>query len=128
MKGPGMGTFGKCKGGGRRSAPRTKAPLIAIVTTLKGSHSAIVVDISSTGARLRGTDLPIAGEDMFVTIEQIIAFGTVAWARDGELGLAFDQPLSPGDEKLLRRNASVFAGMSADLRAAFDDWTRGVAR
>ena len=123
-----MGTFGKCKGGGRRSASRTKAPLIAIVTTLKGSHSAVVVDVSSTGARLRGTDLPNEGEEMFVTIDHVIAFGTVAWARDGELGLAFDRPLSPGDEQSLRKTASVAAGLPPEIRAAWDDWTLGMAR
>jgi hypothetical protein len=123
-----MGTFGKCKGGGRRSAPRATAPLIALVTTLKGSHSAILVDVSSTGARLRGTDLPHEGEEMFMTVEKVIAFGTVVWARDGELGLAFDRPLLPAEQQSLRRNVALTAGLPPDIRAALDDWMLGVAR
>ena len=127
-KGPNMGTFGKCKGGGRRSAARTTAPLLALVTTLKDSHSAALVDVSSTGARLRGTGLPHEGEALFISVEHMITFGTVAWAHDGELGVAFDRPLDSDDEQYLRQKVALTAGLPPDMKAALDDWMLGAAR
>lgn len=123
-----MGAFGKCKGGGRRSAPRASAPLIAIVTTLTASHSAVLLDVSATGARLQGPDLPRLGEELFVTIEGVVAFGTVVWAKTNVRGIAFDGPLKPGDEEKLRQRVSDAHGLPPEIKAAFDDWVLGVAR
>ena len=123
-----MGTFGKCKGGGRRSASRSPAPLIAAVTTLKGAHSAIVVNVSSTGARLRGANLPDLDEQLFVNLDGVIAFGTVAWSDADEMGVAFDGPLSGSDEQRLNEKVKAAGGLPAEIKAAFDQWTLGVAR
>ena len=123
-----MVAFGKCKGGGRRSAPRASATLIAIVTTLTASHSAVLLDVSATGLRLEGPDLPRIGEDLFVTIENVVAFGTVVWANANVRGIAFDEPLKPGDEQKLRQRVSQGRGLPPNIKAAFDDWVLGVAR
>ena len=72
-----MSTFGKAQGGGRRSAPREGVPLIAIFTTITRSHRALVVDISATGVRLRGDELPQKGEALDINIEDVRAFGIV---------------------------------------------------
>jgi hypothetical protein len=123
-----MSKFGKRKGGGRRSATRSPVPLIATVKTLGGTHSSIVVDVSATGARLRGDDLPQCHEDLLVTVEGISAFGTVAWADGNERGVAFDAPLSARDEQFLHQKVAQFRAMPAAIRAAFDDWSMGFAR
>ena len=123
-----MSIFGKCKGGGRRSASRTKVPLIAVVTTLAETQSAIVVDVSSTSIRLRGPNLPGKGEELFVNVEGVLAFGTVAWADDDERGIEFDSPLCPGTEQLLRQKVAQAAGLPPEIKAAYDDWMLGVAR
>src|SRR5688572_8767748 len=123
-----MSTFGKCNGGGRRSATRVKAPLIAVLTTLTDSHAAVLVDISRSGVRLRGDDLPPTGQELIVSIESVRSFGSVAWKHDGECGIAFDGPLPPGDVQLIRQKAAKGAGFAPELRAAFDDWTLGLAR
>lgn len=128
LKGLFMVAFGKCKGGGRRSAPRSSAPLIAIVTTLTASHSAVLLDVSATGARLQGPDLPQTGEDLFVSIERVVAFGTVVWAKESVRGIAFDEPLNPRDEQQLRQRVSQAHGLPPEIKAAFDDWVLGVAR
>ena len=123
-----MGTFGKSKGGGRRIAPRTEGPLRAVVTTLSGSRSADLVDISGTGARLCANGLPEIGEEISVKVEGVSAFGTVVWA-DGDIrGMVFDEPLTPDAEQLLRQKVAEAAGLSPDLKAAFDEWTVGVVR
>ena len=123
-----MSTFGKRKGGGRRRALRSQVPLIAVVTTLTDSRSAVVVDVSATGVRLRGKGLPQGGSELFVTIEGVVAFGTVAWSQRSECGVEFDTPLKAGDERLLRHKVVQANGLPAEIRAAFDDWTVGVAR
>src|SRR6187455_99574 len=98
-----MGEFGKRKGGGRRSAARTSLPLIAVITTLRDSRSAVLADVSETGARLRGRDLPPEHEDLFIAVEGLSVFGTVAWADGDERGVSFDAPLHAEDEALLRK-------------------------
>jgi len=127
-RGLNMSTFCKRKGGGRRSVTRSPVPLIAMVKTLKGAHSSVVIDVSASGARLRGHDLPHCHADLPVTVAGISAFGTIAWADGNERGAAFDAPLSARDKRLLRQKVAQFRAMPAAIRAAFDDWTMGFAR
>ena len=123
-----MGSFGKCGGGGRRLASRQVAPLIAVVSTLSTSHAATVVDISATGVRLRGDDLPDVGAELILGIENIRSFGCVAWRRTGECGIAFDDALSAAEVDLVRRKAAASRGLSPEMHAAFEDWMVGLAR
>lgn len=123
-----MNAFGKSKGGGRRSAPRANAPLVAMVTTLQGSHSAELVDVSATGARLRGPGLPDVGDELFVTVDEVIGFGQVAWSEGNERGLAFDPHLTPVEEQHVRSKVKTAAGLPLEMRAAFDDWVLGCGR
>jgi hypothetical protein len=123
-----MGEFGKRKGGGRRSAARTPVPLIAVVTTLQESRSAVLADVSSTGARLRGRNLPMEQEDLFIAVDGLSVFGTVAWADGDERGVSFDAPLNPDDEAVLRQQIAETQGLPLEFKAAFDDWAQGFAR
>ena len=123
-----MSQFGKCNGGGRRSAHRQSAPLMAVIATLRHTYSAILVDVSCTGVRLRGEELPGVGDELMLTIETVRGFGTIAWKHDGECGIAFDEPLAAADVDELRRRASNSHGYSPELRAALDDWNVGLAR
>lgn len=120
-----MGAFGKCAGGGRRAAPREAAPLLAVYTTVTRSHSALLVDVSSTGARLRTPDPPEQDDELFVTVAKVKAFGNVAWVRDGEFAIAFDEPLEPAELASLRSNVSSSFGLPPDVKAALDDWVLG---
>lgn len=123
-----MATFGKCHGGGRRAAHRSAAPLIAVLTTLSSSHSAVVVDISSTGARLRTSNLPECGRELMIGIEDVRAFGRVAWAEHDECGIEFDCPLSLEEEQLLRSRVATVRGLPAEMRTAFESWVAGSGR
>jgi hypothetical protein len=122
-----MSTFGKCEGGGRRLSPRTAAPLIALITTLNETRSAVVVDVSATGARLRGSNLPPKWADLFIHVEGVVGFGTVQWEEGDERGIAFDVALHPDDEQLLQQKVREMHGLPPEIKAAFDDWTQGVA-
>ena len=121
-------TFGKRGGGGRRSAPREAAALLAVYTTVTTSHEVVLVDVSSSGALLRGPNLPEAGEELFVSVEHIKVFGTVVRVEEHEFAIAFDQPLSAADLTLLRNKVKEGAGFSAEEKAAIDGWVLGVDR
>lgn len=123
-----MNSFGKQQGGGRRSAARSAAPIMAVLTTLSGSRSAVLSNVSSTGARFRATDLPQMGEELQIRIDRIQAFGTVVWSEHGECGVVFDAPLHPGEEQTLRETVAAALGLPADMRAAFDNWVVGCGR
>ena len=123
-----MSTFGKSGGGGRRAAHRSSAPLIAVCTTVSSSHSALVVDVSSTGARLRTSNLPDIGQELVVAVEDVRAFGTVAWSEHGECGVEFDPPLTFEEERLLKLRVSAARGLPPEVTAAFDSWVAGCGR
>ena len=101
---------------------------MAVLTTLVGSRSTVLADVSSTGARVRGPDLPAMGEDLIVNIERVQAFGTVVWSDSGECGIAFEPPLEPSDEVYLRGLVATAKGLPPDIRAAFENWVVGAGR
>jgi hypothetical protein len=120
--------FGKQPGGGRRGAPREAAPLLAVYTTVTESHEVVLVDVSSTGARLRGPSLPEAGDELFVSLENLRMFGTVVRIDGHEFAVSFDRPLPLESLALLRRKVKEGAGFSPEERAAIDGWVLGVER
>jgi hypothetical protein len=123
-----VSTFGKRQGGGRRSADREHLPLIAIFTTRTRSHAAGLVDLSVTGARLRGTELPAADEDLILNIEGLSAYAVVKWSRLGFCGVEFDVPLSAPEITSLEQRVRAARGLAPELMAAMEDWTLGLAR
>ena len=122
-----MAEFGKRKGGGRRSASRQSAPLIAIVSTVLQTHRATLVDISCSGARLAGDDLPEPGEHLLLRIGPMQAFGTVVWSLEGQRGVTFETPLADDDVELVRREAGSpsLTSLTPQERLALDDWITG---
>lgn len=123
-----MQKFGRKEGGGRRRAAREEAPLTAVLTTLTHSHSALLVDVSCTGARLHADDLPSKGEEIILTVEKLRAFGIVVWSRRGECGVRFDMPLEPLEIDDLRQRVRERAGLPREVRDALEDWNVGLAR
>lgn len=125
-----MTAFGRRKGGGRRRANRTPALLPALVTTIARSHSAVLINVSATGARIRGSDLPDVGSDLVLKVDSVEAFGTVQWVRQNLCGVEFEQPLLEGQVDLLRAEGSVamLTKLSPEERLAMQDWTIGLAR
>ena len=120
--------FGKCEGGGRRSAARMPAPLIGLVTTVNETRTAVVVNVSATGARLRGTNLPLKYANLFINIEGVVTFGTVQWENGVDRGIVFDTPLAPTDEQFLHQKVREARGLPPQIKAALDEWSVGVAR
>ena len=125
-----MTTFGKRGGGGRRRAQRSSADLPALVTTVARAQPVVLMNVSATGARLRGGDLPDVGGDLVLKIDKTEAFGTVQWKRQNLCGVAFDQPLREPQVEQLRSEASRarLTKLSPQERLAMQDWATGLAR
>jgi hypothetical protein len=86
------------------------------------------VDLSATGARLRGSDLPDVGTELQLKIDKLQAFALVCWKLDGECGVEFDVPLSGPDLAGLRREVWLAAGIPPGMQEAYQDWLHGRAR
>jgi hypothetical protein len=125
-----MRIFGKKIGGGRRAASREKFPLPAVLSTVENSALAELVDLSMTGARLKGAHLPSPGAAVSLRLDCVHVFGTVAWLQEEECGISFDVPLANFEFARLRREVAVASVVwsSVDERIAARDWHYGVAR
>jgi hypothetical protein len=123
-----MSAFGKREGGGRRSCDREDLSLMAVFTTRTRSHSAMLVDLSATGARVRGNDLPEADEDLILSIEGVSTYGIVKWKRLGFCGIEFDAPLPLAAIKMLEHKVRMARGLPPQIMAAMEDWAVGLAR
>ena len=125
-----MTAFGKCGGGGRRRASREELPLAAVIGTTKENKVAVLVGLSATGARLRASNLPRAGDAMTLKIDCVRAFGVVAWSEYGECGVEFDTPIFPFEVERLRREArsATLTSGNIEQRLALADWETGLAR
>lgn len=123
-----MTAFGNKLGGGRRSSDRNAAPLAAMFTTVAQSHAIFLVDLSCTGARLRGEFLPAQDEELILGVGRLRAFATVVWAERGQCGVEFDLPLAQADVVQVRCQADSQGRRPAELADALEDWTSGFAR
>jgi hypothetical protein len=124
-----MSAFGKAKGGGRRKAERARAPLLGTLSTVGDNYRFGLVNLSSTGARVSAPDLPCEGEEVIFRADRLQSFGRVVWSHDGQCGVEFEVPILAGEVQRLRREGDLWSlvGMSADERAAAEDWQFGVA-
>ena len=104
-----MNVFGKAKGGGRRSAKRVEAPVLAILSTIKEDHRAALVNISSSGARLSAPSLPAEGEQVIFNADGVSAFGRVVWSDGPECGVAFDGTIIASEVDRLRTQFNMWS-------------------
>jgi len=123
-------TFGKQGGGGRRITPRLPVALPASITGLQLSGTAILKDVSSTGAKLSGPCVPHEGHDIWIKVGPVDVLATVVWHQENECGVTFDVPLSSFQLHDLKSRGghSVFRNITLEQKLAGDDWKSGLAR
>src|SRR5437763_1162851 len=115
---------------GRRAEPRAYIQLAASLEGLGGRNSASLLDVSRTGARLEGAQLPTAGKDVVLRCGSVDTFGTVVWNASGRCGVHFDEPIG-GKELVALRGIAVAterSGMTPEELQARADWANGLAR
>jgi hypothetical protein len=101
-----------------------------MLSTIDNYHMAMVIDLSSSGARMRGDKLPTVGQPVSVKLDCVRTFGVVAWSAGNECGVAFDDALSSFELQRLRREVKLVsvAWRSVDEKLASEDWANGMAR
>lgn len=105
-------TFGKRVDGpgGRRRASRSPTSMRAQLTTPTNSIEAWIIDMSSTGAKLRSTSVPEVGQSVLVRVGSLEAFGTVAWTAQDSCGISFHPPANDAEREALAQILEIFGG------------------
>ena len=100
---------------GRRSLPRLRLGIPAQMLLLKGLERCLLDDLSQSGARVTLAGLlPSVGAGVVLTAQGLDVFGTVIWARDGRVGIAFEEPLPLHNVVNLRHFADSYAEHEAE--------------
>jgi len=87
----------------RRRAGRTNVSVSGSLDTPATSRSVVLVDVSPTGANVRGTDLPKVGNFVKLDVATSTVFGTVIWCKNGNCGLQFDELLTKDEVALFNQ-------------------------
>ena len=82
--------FGSERGFEIRRFARQPMLLAARLILVSGERSVSIRDLSQGGARISGEDLPPVGTDVMLKRGDFECFGSIAWALDGQAGIAFD--------------------------------------
>jgi hypothetical protein len=65
----------------------------------------MITDVSATGARIGGRDLPAPGNDMLMVVGSQDRMGTVVWRTVENCGVTLDQPFDAADIDRMKREA-----------------------
>jgi hypothetical protein len=124
--------FGKRVDGvdGHRVAAREPVLLPVWISTISTSRTVEIVNISRSGAKLHGDNLPETGTDLLVRVGPVDVLATVVWHHDEACGVTFDRPVSDADVAQLRRETrwANVTQLTSEERLAAQDWLSGFAR
>ena len=100
------------------------------ITTVSASRTVDVVNVSRTGAKLRGHDLPAKGTDLLMRVGPIDVLATIVWQCSDSCGVTFDTQVSDSEIAQLRRETSCASvtKLTPAERLAAEDWLTGFAR
>lgn len=123
-------TFGKRGGGGRRELERVAAEWPALLVSLSERHPAILLEISTTGARVQVANPPKKFSEVFLVVDHINAYSRIVWRRGEICGLRFESEIDSFDVEQLRRRTSdpQEARLTPLEKGGADDWRSGLAR
>jgi hypothetical protein len=111
--------------GGSRRSPREDLMSRTVLMTMSDSHTVDLLDLSTSGAKLGGYDLPLPGQEVLMLIGRLEAFGTVIWSEQDQCGIEFDIGLGETALSTLRNECRQTARIGG---AAAEDWLFGSAR
>ena len=97
-----MRIFGKSGATGRRTVPRAQVPIVATVSSSVGEQRAVPIDISRTGARLGGANLPAVGEQLTFQAAGVEAHGDVVWQDEERCAVEFATPIASAEVQQVR--------------------------
>ena len=90
----------------RRRSPREAVMLAGSAMSVTRSRSVMIADISVSGARLGGRDLPAAGDDLLMVVGSQDRMGTVMWRSGDHCGVRVDDPLAADQIAQMKQEAA----------------------
>ena len=124
--------FGKRvdKAGGLRKALREDVLIPAAMMTTTESRGVDLLDVSTSGAKLRGHVLPAPGDAVLLILGRLEAFGYIVWQDGNRCGVRFDVALSESALAMVEseRGPSSFLAVGPEAVLAAGDWQYGLAR
>lgn len=97
----------------RPRAYRTSVSVEASVVTLNAYQYPELVDISLTGAKVRGDALPQPGATALLRASPLEVLCRVVWVKGDRCGLRFEEPVSKASLKQVQLNSAVLLDPSA---------------
>ncbi len=89
-----MGMLGKGFSNRRRSE-RASVLLPASVVTMSAYQYFELINLSATGAKLRGSATPAVGRAALFRLDRLQILCKVVWVKDGLCGVHFDEIIPP---------------------------------
>lgn len=115
---------------GRRNRSRLRVRLPVRMETRSETSRVILVDVSTTGARIVADNPPKLGTEVVLHWDRYEAFGEVVWAEGVHCGVAFFDPI-PETDVFATRELDDAARLPHDrelLRQAARHWVEGTTR
>ena len=111
----------------QRRSPRASVLLPASVVTMSAYQYFELIDLSATGAKLRGSDAPEIGKTALFRLEPFQALCRVVWVRDELCGIRFDELLPPRLLAHFRKmgNTTQVGMLTPEEQQTKEEWTEG---
>lgn len=105
-----------------RRSPRYSVLIVARLITTSCERIVKLRNISATGAMIEGARIPPAGTDILLRRGDLELFATIVWAKDGQAGLEFDEPLTQAELWMQVNAPRLSADTDRDEGRARPEW------
>ena len=101
----------------------------ASIVTMSAYRFPELLNVSRTGAKLRGDGLPPVGTTALFRAGPLHILCRVVWSANGLCGVKFDEPVQAGVLKTVQLDGAIALDMlTPDEQMAKDEWVMGSAR
>jgi len=112
----------------RRRAARASVLLPASVVTMSAYQYLEVVNLSPSGAKLRGSPVPEIGKTAMFRLDGFQLLCKIVWAKGDLCGVRFDELIPPRVLDSFREAGNTARlGMLTPAEQAADEWSSGSA-
>lgn len=110
----------------RRRCERASVLLPASVVTLCAYQYLELINLSATGARLRGSMIPAVGKAGIFRLDELKVLCKVVWATEDLCGVKFDEPIPlPVLAHFSRTGSTAQIGMlTPDEKQIEEEWSK----
>ena len=113
---------------GQRRSDRASVLLPVSIVTMSAYRFPELLNISKTGAKLRGEPLPPKGTTALLKAGTLHMLCRVVWSRNGQCGVRFDEPVPDRLLKSIQLKGAISIDMlTPDEQLVRDDWVEGSA-